>query len=716
MTFAGPAWFWGLTALPIFIAFAFANERAREEDLEKLVAARLRPRLASTVSLARRRLRFLFLLLGYAAVLTALARPQWGFKMMEAKRKGRDILIAIDTSRSMLADDIKPNRLTRAKLAAKDLLGELKGDRVGVIAFAGTAFLQAPLTTDYTAILEAINELDTEIIPQGGSNLAGAIKAAREAFGKGESDNWALVIFSDGEELDADAKKVLDELKGQVRVFSVGIGTPEGTLIPVKTRTGGTEFVKDADGNVVRTRLDESRLSAIAEATDGFYVRLVSGRPEMQKIVRDGLGKMTEQEIDARLSRQPIERYQWPLSLALLVLGVAALMGERRRGISAQAAALFVIAFPLVSDARNHGVEAFERKDYPGARSEFDRQLSRQPDRPEMQFNVGSAAYKQGDLDTALGAFSRAVTSPDPALRGKAAYNLGNTLFQRGARQQEKEARKSEWKNAIQHYDEALKVDPKNADAIYNRDLVLKLLEQQDQQPPKQDDKKQDKSDKDDQKKDQQEQKDQKDQKQEGKQDKGEQDKQDQQPQPGDGQKDQQQKQDQQGKGEQGKDQQNKTPEQNQQDKPSEGGDKGDQQPQASAGDEKEEKSGGKPGEKKGDGKSPEKKDGKSGQSGDQEKQDPQNANGQKGEPQPAPKPEQKKEGELKSSPQYDGDGKEPMDEAAEALAEAQAAAEGKMTPQQAKALLESLKAEDSKVRLSDPSERRGPRRTFKDW
>jgi Ca-activated chloride channel homolog len=722
MTFAAPAWFWGMLAVPFFIALAFANERAREEKLGKLVAARLRPRLADTVSLARRRLRFLFLLLGFTATVAALARPQWGFSMLEVKRKGRDVLLAIDTSRSMLADDIKPNRLTRAKLAAQDLIAELKGDRVGVIAFAGTAFLQAPLTADREAILTAVNELDTEIIPQGGSNLAGALKAAGKAFGKGESEHRALVIFSDGEELDADANKVIDELKGSVRVFSVGVGTPEGALIPVKSQKGGTEFVKDSDGNVVRSRMDESRMRAVAEETGGFYVHLVSGRAEMQTILRDGLGKMTEHEVDARLSRQPIERYQWPLSLAVVALGIVTLIGERRRGTALPVAAVILAGFPLLGEARNQGVEAFERKDYATARTEFDRQLARQPDRAEMQFNMGSAAYKQGDLDAALGAFSRAVTSPDPALRGKAAYNLGNTLFQRGARQQEKEARKSEWKNAVQHYDEALKVDPKNADAIYNRDLVLKLLEEQDKQ---QQDQKQDQ--KDDQKKDQQDKKDKQDQKKDqskkddekkGQQDKqdqqqqqqGDQQKQDQQPQSGNDQ----QKQDQQ-QGEQGKEQQNQS--QQAQNRPGKEGQKSEQKPQASSGDEKEKDSGGKPGDQKSPSQSPEKnKEQKSRESGDQEKQPPQNADGKKGQHVPGHESLPKKEGELKSTPQYEGEGEEPKDEAAEALAEAQAAAEGKMTPQQARALLESLKSEDDKVRLFAPTEKRPKDRFFKDW
>ena len=265
MIFAAPDWLWGLTVVPLFVALAFANERTREEKLAKLVAARLRPRLAATVSLGRRRLRLFFLLLGFVAILVTLARPQWGFTMQETKRKGRDVLLVIDTSRSMLADDIKPNRLTRAKLAAQDLIVELKGDRVGVIAFAGTAFLQAPLTVDYTAVLGSLKELDTEIIPQGGSNLAGALTAARDAFGKGESDNRALVIFSDGEELDADANKVADELKGQVRIFSVGIGTlshstdahdllasADRALMAAKTSDKNAVWVDDPSGGLQR--------------------------------------------------------------------------------------------------------------------------------------------------------------------------------------------------------------------------------------------------------------------------------------------------------------------------------------------------------------------------------------------------------------------------------------------------------------------------------
>jgi len=486
VSFAAPHWLWALAVLPVLIALVVAGEHRRAELLGKLVAARLQPRLAGNVSVAKRRLRVFFALLALALAILALARPQWGFTWEEAKRKGRDVIIAIDTSRSMLADDIKPNRLSRAKLAAEDLIAELSGDRAGVVAFAGTAFLQAPLTVDYSAVLGSLKEIDTQIIPQGGSNLEGALRSAREAFGKGESENRALVIFSDGEELDADVKSALEELDGKVRIFCVGIGTSEGALIPVRTR-GRLEFVQDDTGTPVRTKLDEKRLRTVAEATGGFYVRLQTGRPEMQHIVHDGLGKMTEHDIDARLARRPIERFQWPLGASLVALMVAMMIGDRRRARPALAMALMLF-LPAMAQAKNAGVEAYERKDYEEAQRLFAKQMKWRPNLPQLEFNAGAAAYQRGDYDQALSAFGRALASEDAKLRTLAAYNMGNTLFKRGTSQPDKEAKLSEWKNAVLQYDQALKTDPKNADAAFNREAVLKHIEALEKDEEKKDD------------------------------------------------------------------------------------------------------------------------------------------------------------------------------------------------------------------------------------
>ncbi len=648
MTFAQPLWFWALALLPLLAIVFFQNERRRRVLLGKLIATRLHERLAGTVSVPKRRWKFALLLLALAALIVSLAQPRYGFTWQESKRRGRDVIIAIDTSKSMLATDLAPNRLTRAKLAAQDLITQLQGDRVGVIAFAGGAFLQAPLTADTNAILSSLQELDTEIIPRGGTDIAGAIRTAMDAFGKGESDHRALIVFTDGEELDADGVKEAEKQKDVLKIFTIGLGSAEGALIPMPGARGGTEFLKDSDGQIVKSRLDEDRLRKIAEAGGGFYLGLLNSREQMGQLIRDGLGSMTETDIDAKVSRQPIERYQWPLGAGILLLAVAMLIGERRRA----AAVAMLLFLNAAAFGKNAGVEAYERKDFKDAEARFSKQLRLRPESPELHFNLGSAAYQSGDLDKALEAFSKAVTSPDPKLHAKAEYNLGNTLFKRGAELKDKEPKIQEWENALQHYDQALKVEPQNADAKFNRDAVSKAiaaLEKQ-QQEEKKEDKKQDKKDQSD--------KDKKDSK--------------------DGEKKEQEKGD----------------KSNQKEQDKKDGEKGD---------EKDGKSeSGEDGEKK----DADQKEGKQGE--------PKDEKGKDGEPQPA-EPGKKKEGELKEAPQFDKDSKENQEAMEQAEAEA-AAAEGRMTERQAKSLLESLKAEDAKVHLLDPREQKRPGRVIRDW
>ncbi len=275
---------------------------------------------------------------GSRLAITALAQPRWGYIYEDAKRKGLDLILAVDTSRSMLSNDVPPNRLERVKLATQDLINELQGDRVGLIAFAGRAFLQAPLTIDYDAAVEAINDLDTNTIPEGGSNISEAIDLAVRTYGKSAIGNRALIIFTDGEELSGDAPKAAKAAADAgVRIFTVGVGTPEGSLIPINGEDGGTAFVKDSKGQVVKSKLDEKRLKEIAENTGGFYLHL-DGARTMKQLFAEGLAKMQAGDIDARLSRRPIERYQWPLGAALFFLAASFLMRERRRLRSVTAA------------------------------------------------------------------------------------------------------------------------------------------------------------------------------------------------------------------------------------------------------------------------------------------------------------------------------------------------------------------------------------------
>ncbi|MCE9609593.1 MAG: VWA domain-containing protein [Chthoniobacter sp.] len=696
MTFGQPIWFWAFALFPALIVLVFSNESRRAKLLRLLVAARLQDRLAGSVSVAKRRFRFLLILLGLAGVIGALVQPRLGYTWETSQRKGRDVLLAIDCSKSMLATDLAPSRLGRAKLAAQDLIGQLQGDRAGLIAFAGSAFLQAPMTVDYSAVLASLGELDTDIIPRGGSNIAAAIKTAVEAFGKGESDNRALILFTDGEELDDDAVKAAEALNGTVRIYAVGIGSTDGSLIPVPGANGGTEFVKDENGQNVKSRLDEDRLRKIAESTGGFYVHLESGPAETLQIVREGLAQMKEQDIDAKVSRRPIERYQWPLAAGLVLLASSMLVGERRRTTrravpSGKVAALLAAGLFATSAgwAKNAGVEAYEREDYKGAADLFTKQLERMPESEALHFNHGAAAYKQRDYAKALDAFSKAVTSPDPQLRAAAEYNLGNTLYQRGAAQKEKPPKVKEWKNALQHYDQALNVQPGNKEAKYNRDLVQRLIDELEKEPPKSDDQKPDQK-KDENKKNE-----------DTKQPKDGDKKNDQKQNPQD-----QQKQDQKSQGDQ--------PQQDKQDQS--GKEKSEEKGQDDKGKQQDGKQGDEP-EKKGE-QGKEKDNNRDGTNEPKEQGEPQNGeqakDGKKAEqPKPDPnQPERKLAGDIK--PKNDQPA-QPTPQEQEA-ADAQAAEEGKMTEAQAKGLLDSLKGEDSRVQLLKPGERRAGGRVLRDW
>lgn len=651
LTFGSPQWLWGLLALPVLASLYVWSHLRGRALVSKIIAPRLREQLAGSVSTLRRSLRGILVLLTLALVLFALAQPRYGFTQQEIRQKGRDIVVAVDTSRSMLATDISPNRLTRAKLLTQDLIRLLKGDRIGLVAFAGSAFLQAPLTLDYTAVINALDELDTKVIPKGGTNIAAAITIAEQAFGKAEGQTRALVILTDGEELDADgvaaAKKAMEH---GIRIFTVGIGSSEGSLIPFRSEEGRQDFVRDVSGKPVQSHLDESRLQEIAKATGGFYVPI--GPDAAREIFQQGIEPMELAETGTFSARQPLERYQWPLGFAVGFLLVWLLVGERRRGRAHRAAALAVLAVCLLPrlQAATSGLQDYQAGNYDKARKAFEQQLKSLPGSREVQFNAGASSYKLGDFDQAVSQFTSALLSEDNKLREDAAYNLANSLVRRGEAAKDNTAKKADWKNAIEQYTEALNLDPKNKQAQENRDIVKKLLEELDKQEKQQD-----------QKKDQQN----KDQKQDQKDQKDNKDQQNQQDQKQDQQKQDQQKQDQQKQDQQKQDQQKND----------------DQKDQSGQKDQKDEKD------------QPQEPSKSQNPQDDQKKGDQQKAA-------PTPTPGEKKEGEVKANA-----GEEKKEEKPAGQGQATAAGEeqdkdGEMSAAQARALLKSLNSEEEKVNL----------------
>ncbi len=702
LTFAEPRWFLALLALPVVAGLYFWSQRRNAALITRVVAPRLRAQLAGAVSPGRRLFKSFLVLAVFALVAAALARPQMGFMQREVKQRGRDIIIALDTSRSMLATDVSPTRLARAKLVAQDLLRLVKGDRVGLVAFAGSAFLQAPLTLDQSAVLATLDELDTEVIPRGGSNIAEAISVAESAFGKGEGKTRALVILTDGEELDADGIAAAKRAAGQgIRIFTVGIGSAEGSPIPIRRSDGGTDFVRDASGKTVQSRLDATRLNEIAGATGGFYLPL---DPEVARtIFQEGILPMEESETGTLSSRQPIERYQWPLGAAVALLAFWLLLGDRRRTPSLRrvAAAAFAFAALPATGFAASGYDEYAAGNYDKALADFQRGLDRSPHSDKLQFDAGAASYKLGNFPQAVDHFTKALLSSNDALRGDASYNLANALVRRGEGAPDKEKKKSDWKNAIDHYTEALNTNPKNSRAEENREIVKKLLEdlEKEEQQQQQDEDKKDQQ-KDDQKKDDQENKDQKD--------KGEEDKKDQ------DQKDQQDKNQQdQAKNDQKKDQ---GQDQKKDEREDQGGDsndqkKDDQQKSDQARNDKKDESKDPKDQKDQGGKEPkpdEPQDSQGGQGG-RDEQKPQDPQGR--QPQPSPTPGEKKEGDLKADPGQP-DESEPEEGEGQALAQAEEK-DGEMSEAQAANLLNSLRSEEQRVRLM---QRQQTDPTLRDW
>jgi Ca-activated chloride channel homolog len=729
MSFGTPGWFWGFLAIPILaLLFGRAEQRAAVR-LREFVSPRLLPQLSATVNRSRRVLKFGLQMLGLACAIVSLAHPQWGYIYEDVKRKGLDLLFAVDTSRSMLSNDVQPNRLERVKLAAQDLINQLQGDRVGLVAFAGRAFLQAPLTIDYEAAVESINDLDTKTIPEGGTNISDAINLAAQTFGKSAAGNRALIIFTDGEELSGDAVKAAKTVAdGGVKIFTVGVGTPQGSLIPVTNEDGGTAFVKDSAGQVVKSKLDEKRLQEIAQATGGLYLHLSDGPRTMSQLYNQGLAKMKAAEIDARLSRRPIERYELPLGAAIIALAMSIFIRERKTvrararsarwtKIAVPTTAVLLIFVRSAFGAASTGLNFYQSGKYNDAYKSFQEDLQSHHDssqKEKIEFDVGAAAFKMGDFNKALQSFSDALLSPDKRLQENSHFNLGRTLEDRADMAQTNESALKDLTDAASHYETTLELNPKNEVAKANLEEVKKKIERLKQHPkqkptptPQQ----------------QQEQKKNQQQQNGGEQNQDQQ--QQSQSQSSSGGKDQQQQQNQQPQSQsqsnskqdqnsQDKSQQQMAknePKENQQPKPGES----PSPPQGS--DQKQENqpspSRGKGENKQSAGKQDQPDESPSPGSGEDQMPSPGEGEGQEGSATPSASPngspQKKLAGEIKGA---NGE-KETQPKEAAAFAEAEPEKEGQMSEKQAELLLQAMKDEEARVQLD---ERRVRRHVYNDW
>ncbi|NTU42596.1 MAG: VWA domain-containing protein [Nitrospirales bacterium] len=332
MEFGAPQYAYGFLPLALLFLFSLIAERRKRKSAEKFEQKGLFPGLVQAEDSKRRKLKLIMFFGALSLSVMALMRPQFGLQMAEVKRSGLDIIIAIDTSKSMLAEDVKPNRLELSKEAVKSLVRKLKGDRIGLIAFSGKAFMLCPLTGDYNGFMLSLNSLDKDTIPRGGTSLSEAIEEAVKGFDKVQKKSKALVIISDGESHEGDAAEAAKAAQKEgLTIFTVGVGTAGGDLISETDQDGQKRFLKDRDGNVVKSCLEEKVLQQIASNSGGDYIRLAASGLPLERLYENRLSAMEKRETERTAKKRPREGFQLSLAFALLLLLADTLTGEGRK-------------------------------------------------------------------------------------------------------------------------------------------------------------------------------------------------------------------------------------------------------------------------------------------------------------------------------------------------------------------------------------------------
>ncbi len=319
-----------LAGLALLYMFAY---KRRTSLLKKFAAEHLLPNITASFNAKKQNLKTALILAAVFLSIVALLRPQWGFHWEEVKHRGIDIFVGVDVSKSMLTPDVLPNRLSRAKLALEDLVKDLRGDRIGLIAFAGSAFVQCPLTIDYDGFLLAIEDLNPNLIPQAGTNIERAINEALKSFTTGsQGTERALIIITDGENHEGDPLRAAKKAqKENVKIYTIGVGTKEGELINIVDEQGKSTFLKDREGRVVKSRLNEKLLKEIAFKNGGTYIKSTTTRFGLNVVYNNKIAKLEKKELESRMEKRHEERFQIPLVFALILIFIEPFIANRRK-------------------------------------------------------------------------------------------------------------------------------------------------------------------------------------------------------------------------------------------------------------------------------------------------------------------------------------------------------------------------------------------------
>jgi len=330
MNFAKPEYLLALFIIPAVGLLMFWANKKRRQSLGKLGESSLLRKLTTSINWRGRRWRNALLLLSLTLFIIALARPQWGSEVREIDQEGLQVMVALDVSQSMLAQDIKPTRLDRAKLEIADLMRQLEGDEVGLVLFSGASFIQVPLTSDYYTALSYLDNANPNVISRPGTVIGDAIRTSAGGFDPNLSSQKVLVVMTDGEDHETDPLAAAKEVAGEdVLIFTIGFGTPEGEPIPVTDENGAVvDYKRDQNGEVVLSKLDEGTLQSIAQTGNGQYYRASADGSELQSLLSE-IDNLQKDQLQSRFETRQIERYQIFLAIALVLFVVSELIPDR---------------------------------------------------------------------------------------------------------------------------------------------------------------------------------------------------------------------------------------------------------------------------------------------------------------------------------------------------------------------------------------------------
>lgn len=484
---AAPHYLYLLLAVPVLAALLALGARLKRRQYRRLADPDLVPRLTGSYSGSLALLKSALLLAALLFLVVALARPRWGERLQVYKGRGIDIVIALDASKSMLATDLKPNRLERAKGAVAQLLDGLSANQVGITEFAGDCYVLCPLTPDVEAAKLFLDVIEPGNVPRPGTNIQRAIEVSSSLFDPKQESDKALVLITDGDNLEGDPMAAAQAAASQgVRIFAVGAGTLAGSTVP--DGAGGTSYKKDRDDKIVISRLAERMLLVMAKATDGRYFR--SETLDLGELA-SAIDRLKKREIGGGGFVEYEERYQIFLAIACILAFCGVLVSDRRGrwfdGVHLRRSAqrlwrrlplpLLIALITLGGGPRaSAGVGAdmragnalADKGQYDAALQKYQEALVREPDNVRIHYNIARALYKAGRYPEAISEYQLCLLTKDAKLQARTMYNIGNCQF-----------RQQRLDDAIASYTASLLLDPKDMQAKQNLEFCYKKVEEQ---------------------------------------------------------------------------------------------------------------------------------------------------------------------------------------------------------------------------------------------